>query len=50
MSRPRSDFWKNVLTVLAGATGAQLLPLLAAPLLTRMCTPAKMGAFRSGWA
>ena len=45
MSRPRSDFWKNVLTVLAGATGAQLLPLLAAPLLTRMCTPAEMGAF-----
>lgn len=45
MSRPRSDFWKNVLTVLAGATGAQVLPLLAAPLLTRMCTPAEMGAF-----
>ena len=45
MSRPRSDFWKNVLTVLAGATGAQALPLLAAPLLTRMCTPAEMGAF-----
>lgn len=45
MSMPRSAFWKNVLTVLAGATGAQALPLLAAPVLTRMCTPAEMGAF-----
>jgi O-antigen/teichoic acid export membrane protein len=42
---PRSDFWKHVATVLAGATGAQILPLLAAPLLTRMCAPADMGAF-----
>lgn len=45
MSMPRSDFWKNLLTVLAGATGAQAVPLLVAPLLTRMCTPAEMGAF-----
>jgi O-antigen/teichoic acid export membrane protein len=45
MSMPRSDFWNNVMTVLAGAAGAQALPLLAAPLLTRMCTPAEMGAF-----
>lgn len=45
MTKLKSDFWKNVLTVLAGATGAQALPLLAAPLLTRMCTPAEMGAF-----
>ncbi|MET0857969.1 MAG: oligosaccharide flippase family protein [Telluria sp.] len=42
---PPADFWKNVSTVLAGATGAQVLPLLAAPLLTRLCTPAEMGAF-----
>jgi O-antigen/teichoic acid export membrane protein len=45
MSKPSPDFWKNVATVLAGAIGAQALPLLAAPLLTRMCTPAEMGAF-----
>jgi O-antigen/teichoic acid export membrane protein len=45
MSMPRPDFWKNVITVLAGAAGAQALPLLAAPLLTRLCTPAEMGAF-----
>lgn len=45
MSHPRPDFWKNVATVVAGATSAQALPLLAAPLLTRMCTPAELGAF-----
>jgi len=45
MSMPRPEFWKNVLTVVAGATGAQVLPLLAAPLLTRLCTPDEMGAF-----
>lgn len=45
MSALRPDFWRNVITVLTGATGAQVLPLLAAPVLTRMCTPADMGAF-----
>lgn len=45
MSMPRPGFWKNVMTVSAGAIGAQALPLLVAPLLTRMCTPAEMGAF-----
>lgn len=38
-------FWKHVITVLSGALGAQALPLLAAPLITRLCTPAEMGAF-----
>ncbi|MFC4931135.1 lipopolysaccharide biosynthesis protein [Massilia sp. GCM10023247] len=38
-------FWKHVITVLGGALGAQALPLLAAPLITRLCTPAEMGAF-----
>jgi O-antigen/teichoic acid export membrane protein len=38
-------FWKHVITVLGGALGAQALPLLAAPLITRLCTPADMGAF-----
>lgn len=42
---PKSEFWKHVVTVTAGATGAQVLPLLAAPLLTRLCAPADMGAF-----
>lgn len=42
---PRAEFWKHVTTVLVGATGAQILPLLFAPLLTRMCAPDDMGAF-----
>src|SRR5690348_2543710 len=37
--------WKHVGTVLGGALGAQAMPLLAAPLITRMCTPSEMGAF-----
>jgi O-antigen/teichoic acid export membrane protein len=43
MSLP--GFWKHVGTVLGGALGAQAMPLLAAPLITRMCTPSEMGAF-----
>jgi O-antigen/teichoic acid export membrane protein len=38
-------FWKHVATVLGGSLGAQALPLLAAPLITRMCSPGDMGAF-----
>lgn len=38
-------FWRHVITVLAGSFSAQALPLLAAPLITRLCTPAEMGAF-----
>jgi O-antigen/teichoic acid export membrane protein len=38
-------FWKHVATVLAGSLGAQALPLMAAPLLTRLVSPAEMGAF-----
>ncbi len=45
MHRLRSGFWNSVVTVLLGATGAQLLPILAAPLLTRLCTPAELGGF-----
>ena len=45
MSMPRHEFWKNVATVMTGATGAQALTLLAAPFLTRLCTPAEMGSF-----
>ncbi len=42
---PVPPFWRNVATVLGGAAGAQALPLLAAPLLTRMCTPGELGAY-----
>lgn len=43
--RQLPPFWRNVVTVLGGALGAQALPLLAAPLLTRLCTPGEMGAY-----
>lgn len=38
-------FWKHVVTVLGGSLGAQAMPLLAAPLITRMCSPGELGAF-----
>lgn len=43
--RKLPPFWRHFATVLSGAVGAQALPLLAAPLLTRMCTPQEMGAY-----
>ncbi len=38
-------FWKHLLTVLGGSLAAQALPIVAAPLITRLCTPAELGAF-----
>jgi O-antigen/teichoic acid export membrane protein len=38
-------FWKHATTVLTGAVMAQTLPLLVAPLITRLCTPADLGEF-----
>jgi O-antigen/teichoic acid export membrane protein len=38
-------FWKHAATVLTGTVAAQTLPLLLAPLITRLCTPADMGVF-----
>ncbi len=38
-------FWKHAVTVLTGTVAAQALPLLVAPLITRLCTPADLGAF-----
>lgn len=42
-------YWRQVVTVLGGAVAAQLLPILAAPLITRLCSPTQMGAF-SVWS
>jgi len=42
---PTAGKVRPVLTVLAGTLAAQMLPILAAPLLTRLCTPAEIGAF-----
>lgn len=38
-------FWRQAATVLTGTVAAQALPLLAAPLITRLCAPADLGAF-----
>lgn len=38
-------FWRHLLTVLGGSVAAQALPIAAAPLITRLCTPAELGAF-----
>lgn len=45
MNVPVSLFWRRVVTVLTGTIAAQALPLLLAPLITRICTPQEMGAF-----
>lgn len=45
MKMPRPGFWRNVITVSLGTMGAQALPLLVSPMLTRLCSPAEMGAF-----
>ena len=38
-------FWKHATTVLTGTVLAQALPLLIAPLITRLCTPEDLGEF-----
>jgi len=38
-------FWRNAVTVLSGTVAAQALPLLVAPLITRLCTPQDLGVF-----
>jgi len=43
--RALPPFWKHLLTVLSGSVAAQALPILAAPLITRLCRPADLGQF-----
>jgi O-antigen/teichoic acid export membrane protein len=38
-------FWRHLLTVLSGSLAAQALPILAAPVITRLCRPEDLGAF-----
>jgi O-antigen/teichoic acid export membrane protein len=45
MNVPLSLFWRRVVTVLTGTMVAQALPLLLAPLITRICSPQEMGTF-----
>lgn len=41
----KSDFKKNVLTLVTGTTVAQAIPILVSPILTRMYTPEEFGLF-----
>ncbi|MGZ5802432.1 MAG: lipopolysaccharide biosynthesis protein, partial [Burkholderiaceae bacterium] len=45
MTKIASPFWKHVITVFTGSLAAQIMPLLMAPVITRMCAPEEMGAF-----
>ncbi len=42
---PKSDFAKNVLTLMTGTTIAQAIPVLLSPVLTRVYTDEDMGLF-----
>lgn len=41
---PQGEFARNVLTVMSGTTLAQAIPVLISPVLTRLYTPAELGA------
>ncbi|QBZ83716.1 O-antigen translocase [Hydrogenovibrio crunogenus] len=43
--KPKSEFSRNVLTLMTGTTIAQALPIAAAPILTRIFTPEDFGLF-----
>lgn len=43
--KPRSEFTRNVITLMTGTTIAQAIPIAISPLLTRMYTPEDFGVF-----
>jgi O-antigen/teichoic acid export membrane protein len=43
--KPKSEFSRNVLTLMTGTTIAQALPIAAAPILTRLYSPEDFGLF-----
>jgi O-antigen/teichoic acid export membrane protein len=43
--KPKSEFSKNVLTLMTGSTIAQAIPVLISPILTRIYTPEEFGVF-----
>lgn len=43
--RPKSEFSKNVLTLMTGTTIAQAIPIAISPILTRIYTPEDFGVF-----
>lgn len=43
--KPKSEFSRNVLTLMTGTTIAQALPIAVSPILTRIYTPENFGVF-----
>lgn len=43
--KPKSDFSRNVLTLMTGTTIAQAIPIAISPILTRIYTPKDFGVF-----
>lgn len=43
--KPKSEFTRNVLTLMTGTTVAQAIPIAISPILTRIYTPEDFGAF-----
>lgn len=41
----RSDFYKNVLTLMSGTVIAQIIPILLSPILSRLYSPGEFGVF-----
>ena len=42
---PKSEFSRNVLTLMTGTTIAQAIPIAISPILTRIYTPEDFGVF-----
>ena len=45
ITKSKSDFKKNVLTLMAGTTIAQAIPIAISPILTRLYSPEEFGLF-----
>ena len=43
--KPKSEFGRNVLTLMTGTTIAQAIPIAISPILTRIYTPEDFGVF-----
>ncbi len=43
--KPKSEFSRNVLTLMIGTTIAQAIPIAISPILTRIYTPEDFGVF-----
>ena len=43
--KPKSEFSRNVLTLMTGTTIAQAIPIAISPILTRIYTPEDFGLF-----